>query len=82
MTNPPSPEAALGPEARESLARGLDLVEAHTDAPVRLRGHSSARGHRVFDLQEEFEVGPLGRRFLVSVGGAGDAVLLTMTAAA
>ena len=32
-----------------------------------MRGHSSGDGYEVFDLQEEFELGPRGRRFLLSV---------------
>jgi hypothetical protein len=49
------------------LARGLDALEAHTDAPLRLRDYVSGPECEVFELQEEFELGPPGRRFVVSV---------------
>ena len=46
-------------------------------APLRVRGHSSGDGYEVFDLQEEFELGPRGRRFLLSVDADhGDMLLL------
>jgi hypothetical protein len=53
--------------AARCLARGLDALEEHTDAPLRLRDHVSGPDCEVFELQEEFELGPPGRRFLVSV---------------
>jgi hypothetical protein len=67
----------LGPRARTSLAHGLDALDAHLEAPLRVRGHAAGRGHEVFDLQEEFELGPRGRRFIMSVHlGAGETLLL------
>ena len=57
----------LNAGARASLAHGMVAVGAHTEAPLRVRGHSSGAGYEVFDLQEEFELGPRGRRFLLSV---------------
>jgi len=67
----------LGPRARTSLARGLDALDAHVEAPLRVRGHVAGPDHEVFDLQEEFELGPGGRRFIMSVHlGAGEALLL------
>lgn len=60
-------DPVLNAGARASLADGIEAMAAHTDAPLRVRGHSSGRGYEVFDLQEEFEVGPRGRRFLLSV---------------
>ncbi len=64
---PPLDEPRLTARARRSLAHGLDALDPHTEAPLRVRGHAIGRGHDVFDVQEEFELGPLGRRFLVSV---------------
>ena len=60
-------DPVLNAGARASLAHGMVAVGAHTDAPLRVRGHSSGDGYEVFDLQEEFELGPRGRRFLLSV---------------
>lgn len=74
MPLPPSP---LSPRARRCLARTIALLDPHTDAPLRLVGHSSTRRHEVFEMCEEFELGRDGRRFLVSVGsGARDALLV------
>jgi hypothetical protein len=67
MTTWIDPEPWLTARARASLARGLDALDRHTEAPLRVRGHANGRGHDVFDLQEEFELGPRGRRFLLSV---------------
>ena len=53
--------------AAESLAHGLHALDTHTEAPLRVRGHAIGRGHDVFDVQEEFELGPRGRRFILSV---------------
>ena len=72
------PELNAG--ARASLAHGIEAMAAHTDAPLRVRGHSSADGYEVFDLQEEFELGPRGRRFLLSVDADhGEMLLLAAT---
>lgn len=54
-------------EASRCLARGLDVLAAYTEAPLRLRDHVSGPECEVFELQEEFELGPPGRRFIVSV---------------
>lgn len=58
----------MTPRARGCLARVLDAVDRHTDAPIRVRGHSTTPINEVFEIQEEFEIGPRGRRFLLSVG--------------
>ena len=58
----------LTPRARGYLAAGLDALDAHTEAPLRVRGHASALRHEVFEIEEEFEIGPRGRRFFISVG--------------
>lgn len=76
MPTPPHHEPGLPAAARASLAQVLDALEAHTDAPLRLRGHASERGYAIFDLQEEPEVGRGGRRYLTSVGPEGREVLL------
>jgi len=60
-------DPVLNAGACVSLAHGMRAMEAHTDAPLRVRGHSSGDGYEVFDLQEEFELGPRGRRYLLSV---------------
>lgn len=67
MTTWIEPELWLTARARASLARGLDALDPHTEAPLRVKGHAIGRGHDVFDVQEEFELGPRGRRFLLSV---------------
>lgn len=67
MTTWIDPEPWLTARAQASLARGLDALDTHTEAPLRVRGHAIGRGHDVFDVQEEFELGPRGRRFILSV---------------
>ncbi len=52
---------------RGCLAQGLEALDRHTEAPLRLLGHASRGGHEVFEMREEYELGPSGRRFLVSV---------------
>jgi hypothetical protein len=70
-------DPVLDAGARASLAHGMEAIAAHTDAPLRVRGHSSGDGYEVFDLQEEFELGPRGRRYLLSVDADhGEMVLL------
>lgn len=72
-------EPLLTTRARARLARGLVALDRHTEAPLRVRGHVPGEGHDLFDLQEEFELGPRGRRFLLAVDGAApEALLLTM----
>lgn len=64
---------------RAALAEGLPALDGHTEAPLRVVGLAAREGHRVFDLQEEFELGPAGRRFLLSVDPqAREALLLSM----
>jgi len=63
----PHDEPRLTARARRSLVHGLDALDPHTQAPLRVLGHAIGRGHDVFDVREEFELGPRGRRFLVSV---------------
>lgn len=78
MTTWIEPELWLNGPARASLARGLDALEGHTEAPLRVRAHAHGCGPDLFDVQEEFELGPRGRRFLVSVDAA-ETLLLTMS---
>ena len=66
----------LEPASREYLARALSALELFTEAPLRLRDHASAPGVEFFDLQEEFEVGPRGQRFIVAVDHASGVVLV------
>jgi hypothetical protein len=74
-------EPLLSARARASLARGLRALDPHTEAPLRVRGHAIGRGNDVFDVQEEFELGPRGRRFLLSVDScAHETLLLSMGA--
>ena len=69
----------LNARARASLGRALRAVDAHTEAPLRVRGHNRGRGHDVFDVEEEFEIGDRGRRFLLSVDAeAHEMMLLAM----
>jgi len=73
----PHDEPWLPASARTSLARGLHALHDHTEAPLRVRAHARGRAHDVFDLQEEFELGPRGRRFILSVDpDASEALLL------
>jgi hypothetical protein len=73
-------EIRLTARARASLARGLDALASHTEAPLRITGHATDRGHDVFDVQEEFELGPRGRRYLLSVDVlARETLLLAMS---
>jgi hypothetical protein len=71
-----SDEPLLTARARRSLAHGLHALDPHTEAPLRVRGHAIGRGTDVFDVQEEFEIGPCGRRFLVTVDLLGHETLL------
>jgi hypothetical protein len=66
----------MTPRANGCLARGLDALDAHTTAPLRLRAHHSTAFYEVFDVQEEFELGPRGRRYLLSVAGSNRHALL------
>ena len=77
MTRWKNDEPWLTARACASLARGLDALHAHTEAPLRVRAHATGDAHDLFDLQEEFELGPRGRRFLLSVDArAREALLL------
>lgn len=76
MTTWIEPEPWLTARARASLAHGLDALDTHTEAPLRVKGHAIGRGHDVFDVQEEFELGPRGRRFILSVDVVGRETLL------
>lgn len=69
-------EPPLSPRACASLARGLRALDHHTEAPLRVRGHVLGRGNDVFDVEEEFELGPRGRRFILSVNPAAHETLL------
>lgn len=59
--------ADLTNHERGCLAQGLEAIDRHTEAPLRLLGHASGPMHEVFEMREEFELGPRGRRFLISV---------------
>jgi len=73
---PPRP---LTPRAVGCLVHGLDELEAITEAPLRLRGHATSPAHEVFEVQEEFELGPRGRRFLMSIDALrADAMLMAV----
>jgi hypothetical protein len=62
------------------LARGLAVLDDRTDAPLRVVGHASLARHEIFEVEEAFELGSGGRRFLMSVDAeARDALLLPMT---
>jgi hypothetical protein len=70
---------SLSDRARATLALGLDALDHHTEAPLRVRGHAVGRGHDVFDVEEEFELGPRGRRFPLSIDvTAHETLLLAM----
>jgi hypothetical protein len=82
MTPPPLPptdprrDLPADPRAKACLARALAALELFTEAPLRLRDHSSGPGVEFFDLQEEFEVGPRGQRFIVAVDHESGAVMV------
>lgn len=59
--------SSLGLTAASCFARALDALETHTNAPLRLCEHASGPECEVFELQEEFELGPPGRRFVIAV---------------
>lgn len=62
-----NPSDPMTPRAAGCLLLGLEELDMLTEAPLRLRAHASAEGHEVFHVQEEFELGPRGRRFLLSI---------------
>jgi hypothetical protein len=71
---------SLADPSRECLVRALAALDGHTTAPVRVCAHSSDGSCEVFELQEEFELGGLGRRFLMSVTVSGrDALLIPLS---
>jgi DNA-binding transcriptional LysR family regulator len=72
----PHDEPWLTASARPTLARGLHALHDHPAAPLRVRAHARGGAHDVFDLQEEFELGPRGRRFIISVDPAASEALL------
>ena len=82
MSEPPLPptnpdrDLPADPRAQDCLARALAALELFTEAPLRLRDHTSAPGVEFFDLQEEFEVGPRGQRFIVAVDHESGAVMV------
>jgi hypothetical protein len=82
MTEPPLPptqprhDPPVDPRAKDCLARALAALELFTEAPHRLRDHSSGPGVEIFDLQEEFELGPRGQRFIVAVDPESGAVMV------
>ncbi len=77
-TRPPD-DLWLNARARRSLGQALRAVDPHTEAPLRVRGHARGGGHDVFDVEEEFEIGDRGRRFLLSVDpDAHEMMLLAM----
>ena len=72
----PRRQLPTDPRAKDCLARALAALELFTEAPLRLRDHVSAPGVEFFDLQEEFEVGPRGQRFIVAVDHDSGAVMV------
>lgn len=61
------------------LALGLSALEDRTDAPLRVLGHATSPGHEVFEVEEAFELGDDGQRFIVSVEAEGrDALLIAL----
>jgi hypothetical protein len=67
---------------RRCLARAVEAVEVRTDAPLRVMTHFRVDAREVFELQEEFELGRTGRRFLVSVDRhERDAIVVDLDAA-
>jgi hypothetical protein len=69
----------LPDHARDSLARAIGALDAHTAAPLRLHGHLFDGTCEVFELHEEFAPGSEGRRFLLSVTATGrDALLIPL----
>lgn len=58
---------SLGLTAASCFALALDVLESHTSAPLRLRDHASGPECEVFEVQEEFELGPPGRRYVIAV---------------
>ena len=65
--------------SRDSLARALAALDAHTTAPLRLYGHAFDGTCEVFELHEELGPGVDGRRFLLSVTATGrDALLIPL----
>jgi hypothetical protein len=77
-TSPPR-DPWLSARERAVLAEGLPALDGHTEAPLRVVGLAARQGRQVFDLQEEFELGLAGRRFLLSVDPeAREALLLSM----
>ncbi|MFN8121786.1 MAG: hypothetical protein U0237_05095 [Thermoleophilia bacterium] len=78
-----APDDPMTPRACGCLARVLDVLDHHTEAPLRVRGHASSWTHEVFEVQEEFELGPSGRRYLLSVAAtARDALLVPLRSTA
>lgn len=77
MANPPTDP--MTPRAVGALACMLEVLDGHTEAPLRVRGHAASWSHEVFEVQEEFELGPRGRRFLLSVApSAPDGLLVPL----
>ncbi|MFN8111308.1 MAG: hypothetical protein U0Y82_15925 [Thermoleophilia bacterium] len=77
-----APKDPMTPRASDCLARVLDVLDDHTQAPLRVNGHATSWTHEVFEVQEEFELGPRGRRFLLSVAAtARDALLVPLRGA-
>lgn len=66
----------LDERARRALAVGLDALAARGDRPLRVRDHHAHGRHDVFEVVEEPEHGGPARRFLVSVGGAADGLVI------
>ncbi len=75
MTDFPTSDP-MTPRAAGCLMRGLEELDLVTVAPLRLRAHASGPAHEVFDLQEEYELGPRGRRFLLSIDAGRDGAML------
>ncbi len=69
-----APDDPMTPRACGCLARVLDVLDHHTEAPLRVRGHASSWTHEVFEV---------GRRYLLSVAAtARDALLVPLRSVA
>lgn len=73
------PDARLDEEALRCLDLGIAAIEAHSDAPLRLRAHGRGRMRHTFELVEEFETGVAGRSFVVRVDRSGRRATLTFS---
>ena len=62
--------------ANDCLRLAVEGVSSVTDAPLRLDLIRQTGDHQVFEVREEFELGRMGRSFVVSVDPHGDRVVV------